>query len=163
MMPIRAIMRIGRTDRDVMPLIASATIFASVYFVSPCNRGNRSYATVAVVNPELYREPAQEYVRFAVKRKRAQRPVAHQAEIGMVRNDIGAEPIENAIVEVRRAALKAAVSSAPLRTAKTISAPPLKLSIIFKTTDMSSCRSASREITASAFPICGSKPANSAF
>jgi hypothetical protein len=63
--------------------------------------------------PELYREPAQEYVRFAVKRKRAQHPVAHQAEIGMVRNDIGAEPIENAIVEARRAALKAAVSSAP--------------------------------------------------
>ena len=53
-------------------------------------------------------------MRFAVKRKRAQRPVAHQAEIGMVRNDIGAEPIENAIVEIRCAALKAAVSGAPL-------------------------------------------------
>ena len=49
--PSEAIIRIGRTDNDVMPLTASATIFASVYFVSPCSRGSRSYATVAVVKP----------------------------------------------------------------------------------------------------------------
>jgi len=42
MMPIRAIRRIGLTDSEVMPLTESATIFASVYFVSPCRRGRRS-------------------------------------------------------------------------------------------------------------------------
>ena len=63
-------------------------------------------------------EPAQEYMRFAVKGERAQSPLAHQAEIGMVRNDICAEPVENAIVEIRRAALEAAVCGAPLAHGK---------------------------------------------
>jgi len=40
MMPIRAIRRIGLTDSELMPLTESATIFASVYFVSPCSAGD---------------------------------------------------------------------------------------------------------------------------
>ena len=112
--PIRAIIRIGRTDSEVMPLMARATIFPSVYFVSPWIRGSRSYDDGGGFEPELDSEPAQEYVRFSIKRKRTQRPIAHQSEVGMVRNDIGTEPIENAIVEIGSAPFEPAVGGASL-------------------------------------------------
>ena len=51
MIPINAIMRIGRTDNDVMPLIAREIILGKVYLVSPCSRGSRSNAMVAVLKP----------------------------------------------------------------------------------------------------------------
>ena len=54
--------------------------------------------------------------------------------------------------------------SRALRTAKTISAlSSLKWPIIFAITEMSSCRSASSEMVASALPIWLSSPASSAF
>src|SRR4029434_11045817 len=59
---------------------------------------------------ELNSKPAQEYVRFAVQRQRAQRAFAHQTEIGMMRDDLGAEPIENSIVEISAGSLEPAVA-----------------------------------------------------
>ena len=61
---------------------------------------------------ELNSKPAQKYMCFAKKRKCPQRPIAHQAEVGMVRNDIGTEPIEHAIVKIGSAPFKPAVTGA---------------------------------------------------
>ena len=63
---------------------------------------------------KLNGKPAQKHMCFAIERQRAQRSVAHQAEIGVVRDDVGTEPIEDAVVEVRGAALEAAVCAATL-------------------------------------------------
>jgi hypothetical protein len=63
---------------------------------------------------KLNGKAAEEHVRFAIERQRAQRPVAHQAEIGVMRDNVGTESIEDAIVQVRGAALEAAVGAAPL-------------------------------------------------
>ena len=112
---------------------------------------------------ELNSESTQEHVGLAIKRKRAQRPVAHEAEVRVMGNDIGTEPVENPVVKIGAGAFEPAVACALLAHGEDDLGASTKCPIIFETTDMSSCRSASREITASAFPICASRPASSAF
>ena len=59
---------------------------------------------------ELNSKTAHEYVHFAVQRQRAQRASAHQTEISVVRDDLGTQPIENAVVEVSAGSLEPAVA-----------------------------------------------------
>ncbi len=57
-----------------------------------------------------------------------------------MRNDVGAQPVDQTIEESAELRLNQLSLARSLRTANTISAPSLKCSIIFAATDMSSCR-----------------------
>ena len=65
--PIKAIMRIGRTDSEVIPLTARAKHFCERIFRLAVNPGKPVVCNGRSPETELNNESAQEYVRFAVK------------------------------------------------------------------------------------------------